>query len=983
MEKELFNGVVDEYFDGYVNNKNGSVGDLSQYYWSTDYLSVNEGDIIRFQMKFPTSLGACYDENKQYVIGINLSELDENLNYTIKSGVKFIRVSIEKGRVKNDISNYKLYIIYKHEDMIEDEEKDEVVEEVSVKMEKELFNGMREEYFDGYVNNKNGSVGDLPQYYWSTDYLSVNEGDIIRFQMKFPTSLGACYDENKQYIIGINLSELDENLNYTIKSRVKFIRVSIEKGRVNNDIGNYKLYIVYKNDNTIDDENKDEDEVLEVSSVKEMKVMDLIEGMIIKTKGYYKENDNGSALYKIMTYDEWYNNVLPKDILYIREGNYFVQTPIDNYGNHLLNNGLVAIIQGDKYTPEQWGAVGDGVTNDTWAFIHMFAHIKTGEINFRKDTTYLLGVTEDNPYRIYMCGILLGGQPFYKPIMSNVKNLVLNGNGCLITLPDNEFGDSGMGIFNFSQDIENLEIKHFNFDGKGKTMGYENKNSNHTLFYSPGTLYLNVLGNIGYEHYKYSPKYNLTEPNVSFKPSHIKNINIHHNKFNDAGAIYSKAGDYGGDFILIVNPTELDGLYIEDNEFNNWGRWVFSIDLGGNGERLYNIKFNRNKCLGANRNEVLGSDTWKWRALGLIDFEAKKCFSNVEVCDNYIEGTSGWALNGASRVNENIIIKNNVWKNLSGGYPYTFEWYSGEMRDILIDNNTFEGAKSMKLGYTTHNLTCSRNTLDSHFRLLSMSGDMIFDSNISKAAVQKLVSIDLLNEPTYLLEDDKVCNFYFRNNIGGLYGSIDKNSSYNNNYNLNLFIENNKSNAFDFNMFIKNKFTFDPNQIDRNNLKSFIARGASFINPTFSQNSTVAYGGGIYEKGDIITTNVRNAGVSRTYFFSNDNIISDFKKYNYNFNTYCEVKKITDLGVKCIESGFIPSIGNWGFVNQETYFNTVNGGKVQKGAYIYTDKSLYYCLNAGTLGNDEPTHLDGIITSGEVQLLYIMNIGKVEVYTIE
>ena len=107
------------------------------------------------------------------------------------------------------------------------------------------------------------------------------------------------------------------------------------------------------------------------------------------------------------------------------------------------------------------------------------------------------------------------------------------------------------------------------------------------------------------------------------------------------------------------------------------------------------------------------------------------------------------------------------------------------------------------------------------------------------------------------------------------------------------------------------------------------------------------------------------------------------KKYNYNFNTYCEVKKITDLGVKCIESGFIPSIGNWGFVNQETYFNTVNGGKVQKGAYIYTDKSLYYCLNAGTLGNDEPTHLDGIITSGEVQLLYIMNIGKVEVYTIE
>ena len=50
---------------------------------------------------------------------------------------------------------------------------------------------------------------------------------------------------------------------------------------------------------------------------------------------------------------------------------------------------------------------------------------------------------------------------------------------------------------------------------------------------------------------------------------------------------------------------------------------------------------------------------------------------------------------------------------------------------------------------------------------------------------------------------------------------------------------------------------------------------------------------------------------------------------------------------------------------------------------IYTDKSLYYCLNEGILGSDEPTNLDGVVISREVQLLYIMNIGKVEVYTIE
>ena len=57
--------------------------------------------------------GACYDENKKYILGINSSDLDENLNYVIKAGVKFIRVSIEKSRIGKNISNYILYVIYK------------------------------------------------------------------------------------------------------------------------------------------------------------------------------------------------------------------------------------------------------------------------------------------------------------------------------------------------------------------------------------------------------------------------------------------------------------------------------------------------------------------------------------------------------------------------------------------------------------------------------------------------------------------------------------------------------------------------------------------------------------------------------------------------------------------------------------------------------------------------------------------------------
>ena len=99
MEENLFNGSKDEYFDGYVNYRNGTIGDLPEYYWCTWYLKVSEGDIVIFPMKAPNSLGACYDADKKYIKGIIPADLDDALNYSISAGVSYIRVSIEKGRI--------------------------------------------------------------------------------------------------------------------------------------------------------------------------------------------------------------------------------------------------------------------------------------------------------------------------------------------------------------------------------------------------------------------------------------------------------------------------------------------------------------------------------------------------------------------------------------------------------------------------------------------------------------------------------------------------------------------------------------------------------------------------------------------------------------------------------------------------------------------------------------------------------------------
>lgn len=786
----------------------------------------------------------------------------------------------------------------------------------------------------------------------------------------------------------VNVAEKTASLNFGDKFTTK---ISYSN---NGNTKEYTLNVVYAKETT-------------VNTVADLKVGDFEIGDIVTTRGYYTVGDNGAAHYEIMTYDYWYENVLPRDVRYLKQNNIWEPTPIDECGNHTLKNGNVAALVGNSYTPEQWGAKGDGETNDVWPFIHMFAQVKTGEILCRSDATYILGLTGDidkdvdNPYRSYLCGTLLGGQYFYKPIMANVKNLVIDGNGCLVTQPDRQWGNSGMGMLNFAQDIENLEIKNFRFDGKGKTMFYSmdpnnfdetkiNKNSNHTIFYSPGQLYLNGMPD-GENHYKYGKEYNVLEPNASFKPSYIKNLNIHHNSFNDAGAMYSKAGDSGGDFILIINPTALDGLFIEDNEFENWGRWVFAIDLGGYGERLYNIKFNRNQCLGANREEVVGYDNWKWRALGLIDFETKKCFENVEFIGNTVIGSAGWAINGNSKVNRNFVIKDNYWQHLGGGYPYGFELYSGIGSNIVFEGNELVGV-GVKPGYFTHDFTFINNYMTSSVRTAGVAGTIRFENNTSE---ERGFVRHLWNHVSNNYDDSFITmeqarkdriKVIFKNNdcfMGAMF---------------NNFAEPEKDMAkyfdfdLDYDVIMKSEVTaFNSNlaidfQKAKYDSQSLYFNGVKSIGPLVDKNAISAI---YFKKGQTAIKSLNAmATVGGKYF--NEDLVENFNTYGgfgYNWKAYIEKHGLSNVALECTEDGYLPGACQYGFRNQVThikYFTEpdANGNRVkaQDNAYICTDEDLYFTIAGGAL-DIVPTHKEGtkVYTNSDgttIELIYIGKLGK-------
>jgi len=86
-------------------------------------------------------------------------------------------------------------------------------------------------------------------------------------------------------------------------------------------------------------------------NVSSLKDATLRAGQIVETKGYYSPGDGGQACYLIKTAAEYSG------------------TP-DEYGDHTLANGNVAVLQYEGVGNVKWfGAVGDGATDDSPTFV--------------------------------------------------------------------------------------------------------------------------------------------------------------------------------------------------------------------------------------------------------------------------------------------------------------------------------------------------------------------------------------------------------------------------------------------------------------------------------------------------------------------------------------------------------------------------------------------------------------------------------------
>ena len=714
------------------------------------------------------------------------------------------------------------------------------------------------------------------------------------------------------------------------------------------------------------------------------------EGSLYITNGYMEENDGGEASYIIMSYDKWYEklSVDLKAIAYRNDGlgnPIWSKTVVDECGNHTLDNNLVAVlIKGEINTPEQWGCVGDGITDNTEQLLHMFAHTKSGYIKFKKDAKYLMKSRpknrigySNNEYIWLMCGTFIASSAHGKPVMANVDGVVLDGNGCTIEIAKNDYcvGTNDFGIFEFGGFINNLEIKNFNFNGNGLTqLYYVNSNNekvnmrttNHTIFYSPGNMNAVQLSNGGGE----------IKPEIPYRDKEIvfSNIKIHNNNFYNSGTCVNTS-DGGGDFILLINPTLSENVFIEDNYFENWGRWVFSVDLGGNGERFYNYKFNRNICIQNDDNKL---NSGAYRGLGWIDFEARKCWTGLEVCNNTVQGLTGWAFNGNGKVSNNINVSNNqlirnAKRNYRSAYPYAFEWYSVYTKDLIFENNIIENG-TIKLGLTNDNVKIIGNEINgTSIGIHGLYGDILINGNICDQA--QLVQIKSLNLPFYITDttnenyvkpEERNCNFIFTNNTGGIEGGqgnsakiFDPNNVGKYSY-IKLTIKDNIMKKFNVVAWDAENFEFDPSQMVSGTV--FSARGAKFTSPSYSLGvNNPVVGGGMWGSSEVVSENI--------------NVIGRREGSPY----YSELKISEGNAFKTSTSGYLPMNGS--FLMADSDLQYYSGRNVNKYDHIYTDTDLYIACSSGKLG-EVLNHKSGKMLCGEVEMFYLAPLAKIEIINV-
>jgi len=498
---------------------------------------------------------------------------------------------------------------------------------------------------------------------------------------------------------------------------------------------------------------------LEYDTVAEMKTVNVSAGVLVSTRGYYLANGQGSATYLVLaptitgshtgsnntsvltdSTKSWgVNTLIGRVISNTTDGStatiiantattvtatlsggtdndwdtsdiYSIAVTADEKRDHTLDNNNVAVLISDtNINPRQFGARGDGVTDDTVIMQNVLDYAVTNNKDVYIAHTYLVTniyLYLANNISIYGGGIIKGGLELrgeyltattvdYYSYNVNIKDITIDGNGgsyCLYlesswftTISNVTFTNADIGIRILASIRDNISECKFTDINQKSIYQYSSVRAADII----------IADN------EFAP----TEQTIVLQ--HMDGLNVNNNVFFGSQSI----------------PTKNHLYFFNNDEVNNWVRiqdnTFFEIGDGSD------LTFNQNNYVGA----IYAQETyfqqaiisgnhfgWCYKPIYLYGStnapDTVRRNGNLHITNNIIEQVqdkrgechSVYILNGGLNIK---ISDNTIWKT-GGNQAATYDAiYVDNARVVDVTNNTIlnEGATTHRYGVHFDNIT--------------------------------------------------------------------------------------------------------------------------------------------------------------------------------------------------------------------------------------------------------------------------------------
>lgn len=413
------------------------------------------------------------------------------------------------------------------------------------------------------------------------------------------------------------------------------------------------------------------------NNIEDMKnATNLINGSYAKTLGYYEVNDGGGSLYYI-------RNKTNNDIE-------------DNASIIFINNELVAELQilNDTINVKQFGAKGNGITDDTIAIQNAFSIGKDKyiKINFNNETYIINGkIPLYSNTDIELNNAIIKTTSFLA-FINNDASVQIGGYGSLknITFNNGEFNGTNENLFKQIafrlMRIDNLKFTNIRFINCSNESSHildmggcsnvliENCYISGSNNESDDTKYREMI-QLDYSSSDALPYW--TNPNTVYDDLPCKDIIINNCKFEkgNGNTYFNSIGSHA-----VYGKLALKNITISNCQFDNC--WSYTIKI----PRVNNLKIKNNifndtytTPTALNKNLIY--------LLSLVGEEDPEITENVEISDNICYQTSDL------RINSFINIS-----GLSTNYSKLIKVFNNKFYGSWESGNN--GAKFITLGYT-------------------------------------------------------------------------------------------------------------------------------------------------------------------------------------------------------------------------------------------------------------------------------------------